>query len=258
MYQPTTKSSNRSGYPKKHVIFVMSERKPSKSGSCSTHAWRRQWRWQSSCTSDYKKGPARRKTWSSHGWRTALNFVVCPSQLGGTLCRLAQPIQKSLFRWKTLVRNGWVRHLVHFYVVVLVKYDEHNIWNFMLGLFCHASYFDEVALRRSHSPVTSHSIYSVTKPNSTTVHFWGSLSRQHCPLWEPLSDLTSHDDPSCLCRESLRINFGTGFYVLVSGQVFVVTYTDFSSCPTTDLGFIGRFARVHMEFGRTTRERSDW
>ena len=28
MYQPTTKSSNRSGYPKKHVIFVMSERKP--------------------------------------------------------------------------------------------------------------------------------------------------------------------------------------------------------------------------------------
>ena len=27
-YQPTTKSSNRSGYPKKHVIFAMSERKP--------------------------------------------------------------------------------------------------------------------------------------------------------------------------------------------------------------------------------------
>ena len=64
------------------------------------------------------------------------------------------------------------------------------------------------------SPVTSHSIYSVTKPNSTTVHLWGSLSRQHCPLWEPLSDLRSHDDPSCLCRESLRINFGTGFSCL--------------------------------------------
>ena len=27
-YQPTTKSSNRSGHPKKHVIFAMSERKP--------------------------------------------------------------------------------------------------------------------------------------------------------------------------------------------------------------------------------------
>ena len=38
----------------------------------------------------------------------------------------------------------------------------------------------------------------------------------------------------------------------------MVTHTDFSFCPTTDLGFIGRFARVHMEFGRTTRERSDW
>ena len=27
-YQPTTKSSNRSGYPKKHLIFAMPERKP--------------------------------------------------------------------------------------------------------------------------------------------------------------------------------------------------------------------------------------
>ena len=27
-YQPTTKSSDRSGHPKRHVIFAMSERKP--------------------------------------------------------------------------------------------------------------------------------------------------------------------------------------------------------------------------------------
>ena len=37
-YQPTTKSSNRSGHTKKHVIFAMSERKPSTSGSDSRHA----------------------------------------------------------------------------------------------------------------------------------------------------------------------------------------------------------------------------
>ena len=51
------------------------------------------------------------------------------------------------------------------------EYDEHNMWNSMLGLFCQMSYFDEVALGGSHSPVTLHSIYYVTKPNSTTVHF---------------------------------------------------------------------------------------
>ena len=37
-YQPTTKSSNRSGYSKKHVTFATSERKPSISGSCSRDA----------------------------------------------------------------------------------------------------------------------------------------------------------------------------------------------------------------------------
>ena len=40
----------------------------------------------------------------------------------------------------------------------------------MLGFFCHVSYFDEVALGGSHSLVTLHSIYYLTKPNSTTVH----------------------------------------------------------------------------------------
>ena len=33
-YQPTTKSSDRSGHPKRHVIFAMSERKP----ACLAHA----------------------------------------------------------------------------------------------------------------------------------------------------------------------------------------------------------------------------
>ena len=37
-YQPMTKSSDRSGHPKRHVSFVMSERKPSISGSCTRHA----------------------------------------------------------------------------------------------------------------------------------------------------------------------------------------------------------------------------
>ena len=51
------------------------------------------------------------------------------------------------------------------------EYDEHNMWNSMLGLFCHVSYFDEVALGGSHSLVSLHTIYYVTKPNSTIVHF---------------------------------------------------------------------------------------
>ena len=125
------------------------------------------------------------------GSRTALNFVVCPSQLGGTLCRLAQPIQKSLFRWKTLVRNGWVRHLVHVDVVVLVNMINTTCGTPCWEFFCHVSYFDEVALEGSHSLVTLHSIYYVTKPNSTTVHFWGSLCHGSiarceslCRIWD--------------------------------------------------------------------------
>ena len=63
----------------------------------------------------------------------------------------------------------------------------------------------------SHSPAILHSICYVTKPNSTTVHFSGSLSWQHCPLVTSIrklpvvivhlasrQDLSSHDDPSCL------------------------------------------------------------
>ena len=94
-YQPTTKSSNRSGYPKKHVIHVMSERKPAN----LDHA--------PDMHEEENEGdkplvrPTARKDPLEEGrdqGRTALNFVVCPSQLGGTLCRLAPPIQKSLFR----------------------------------------------------------------------------------------------------------------------------------------------------------------
>ena len=37
-YQPTTKSRERSGHPRRHVTFAMSERKPSISSSCTRHA----------------------------------------------------------------------------------------------------------------------------------------------------------------------------------------------------------------------------
>ena len=50
--------------------------------------------------------------------------------------------------------------------------DEHHMWNPMLGLFSHVqigvfmeSYFDEVVLRASQSPVTLHSICYVTRLN---------------------------------------------------------------------------------------------
>ena len=60
-YQPTTKSSNRSGYPKKHVIFVMSERKPANPDHApDMHEEEKEG--DKPCTSDYKKGTARRRT----------------------------------------------------------------------------------------------------------------------------------------------------------------------------------------------------
>ena len=40
--------------------------------------------------------------------------------------------------------------------------------------------------------------------------------------------LSLHDDPSYLCRESLRIKFWHLFLLHVNGQVFMGTYPDFS------------------------------
>ena len=37
-YQPTTRSREQLGHPKRHVTFAMSERKPSISSSCTRHA----------------------------------------------------------------------------------------------------------------------------------------------------------------------------------------------------------------------------
>ena len=252
MCQPTTKSSNRSGYPKKHVIFVMSERKPANLDHAPDMHEEENEDDKPLVRPTARKDPLEEGRGMTHSVEFCCVSIATrrdPVPFGSADPEVSFSVKDLGSQWMGPTPRPRLRGRP-------CEYDEHNMWNSMLGLFCHVSYFDEVALGGSHSLVTLHWIYSVTKPNSTTVHFWGSLSRQHCPLWEPLSDLRSHDDPSCLRRESLRINFGTGFSCLWVDKY--LWWRIQISCPTTDLGFIGRFAGVHMEFGRTTRERSDW
>ena len=56
-YQPTTKSSNRSGYPKRHVTFAMSERKPAYPAHVPDMRMKMKMR-----TANNKKRTARRRT----------------------------------------------------------------------------------------------------------------------------------------------------------------------------------------------------
>ena len=104
----------------------------------------------------------------------ALNFVVCPSQLGGTPCYFAQPMQTSLFNKRSWFAMDGPDTSSTFTCSSLCtswdpdEFDEPNMWNPMLGHFCHVqvgvfmeSYFDGVVLEE-HSPVTLQSIYYVT------------------------------------------------------------------------------------------------
>ena len=236
MYQPTTKSSNRSGYPKKHVIFVMSERKPANPDHAPDMLKKKMKMTNLLYVRLQERTRSKKdviKPWMTHSVEFCCVSIATrrdPVPFGSTGPEVSFSVKDLSSQWMGPTPRPRSRGRP-------CEYDQHNMWNSMLGLFCHVSYFDEVALGGSHSPVTSHSIYYLTKPNSTTVHFWGSLSRQHCPLWEPLSDLRSHDDPSCLCRESLRINFGTGFsclwvdkYLWWRKQIFLLV-----RLPTWDL-----------------------
>ena len=61
-YQPTTKSSGRPGHPKRHVTFAMSERKSAYPAHALDMHGDEDEDNKTSCTSNNKKGTARRRT----------------------------------------------------------------------------------------------------------------------------------------------------------------------------------------------------
>ena len=61
-YQPTTKSSDQSGHPKRHVIFGMPERKPAHPAQAPDMHEDEDEDEQTSYTFDNKKGTAQKRT----------------------------------------------------------------------------------------------------------------------------------------------------------------------------------------------------
>ena len=102
------------------------------------------------------------------------------------------------------------------------EYDEHNMWNPMLGLSCHVqhgalmeAYFDEVDMGRIALSCHFLWMYYVTgqrcRLHSAPLPLVTSLGKApccNCPSSRTTSsEDSSHEDPSCLCREVLRIQF---------------------------------------------------
>ena len=232
MYQPTTKPSNRSGYTKKHVIFVMSERKPANPDHAPDMHEEENEDDKPLVRPTTRKDPLEEGRGMTHSVefccvsiatrRDPVPFGPADPEVSFERPWFAMDGSdtSSTFTWSSL----WIWSTQHVELYVGTFLSCVVLWWSCFGriaLSCHFA-LDLLCDKAE--------LY-----NSPFLRL--ALSRQHCPLWEPLSDLRSHDDPSCLCRESLRINFGTGFsclwvdkYLWWRKQIFLVVRR-----PTWDL-----------------------